>query len=132
MPAKGIALSNINTRLERRFAEVTGSMTAADASTMRLLEDKPACLSRMKAVGVAITLFHALDGFRASGLQSYAALQGKTDLFAQQPTASVVWKDPCPLRKREGRGRGQLRLLPTRLPPHRERDSGHHHACEGQ
>jgi len=74
--AKGIALSKINTRLVRRFAEVAGSMTAADASTMRLLEDKPTCLSRMKAVGVAITLFHAPDGFRASGLRGAARENG--------------------------------------------------------
>lgn len=60
-------------------------LTAADPGTMQLLENKPAFLSRMEAVGVPTIPFRVFEG-----IQDYAVLRAETNLFPDQPTALCV------------------------------------------
>jgi hypothetical protein len=60
-------------------------LCASDAPTMRLLEDKPKLLTRMEALGVPTTPFRLF-----SGLEEYASLRIRKDIFPDHPGALCV------------------------------------------
>jgi biotin carboxylase len=55
-------------------------LTASDPATMRLLENKPALLSRMDAAGTPVTPFRSFEG-----LEGYARLRDEGDAFPDHP-----------------------------------------------
>lgn len=56
-------------------------LTAADASVMRLLKEKPAFLARMETLGVRITPFRLFLGL--AGLAGYEGLRAEGELFPE-------------------------------------------------
>lgn len=55
-------------------------LTVADSDTVRLIEEKPALLARMKAAGVAVTPFRLFEG-----AEEYANLRAEGGLFPDHP-----------------------------------------------